>query len=117
MDLPKIYFTGTHAARKTHRCCECSGWIMKGDSYHLFKGVWDDGWSTYRTCQECQQLREDLCGEWPPFGELCESVFESEDTSIITRFMETRRNRGAPPSPGLWMEEKEASLKNQLETP
>ena len=107
-DLPRVYSDSTPKARKEHRCCECRGTISVGEVYHIFSGYWDS-WSTFKTCDDCQELRKDIANnldneEWPIFGQLNDDIFEGRDNGEITRFMDIRRKRGAPLSPRLWME-------------
>lgn len=116
-DLPTIHTASTPTARKPHTCVECRGTIFTGEKYHLFTGLWDGKWSSFKTCQDCEDLRLEICDgldpeNWPAFGFLSQDVFESRHslTEWITRYMATRRKRNSPPSPGQWMEQIEAEL-------
>lgn len=114
-DSPKAYWLGNPRARKEHKCCECRGVIRKGEKYHVIAGLWDE-WGCYKTCSECETLRDLVCAsvdhrdDCPAFGELYEHVFESRDTRWVKIFMDTRRARNAAESPKRWMEELEAEL-------
>ncbi|BCD83641.1 hypothetical protein PSm6_00480 [Pseudomonas solani] len=45
-------------ARKPHRCCECHGLIVPGQSYEHVAGVWDGGADRFKTCMHCVEARE-----------------------------------------------------------
>lgn len=114
---PDAFSVKEPTAIKEHTCCECRGTIRIGEKYHLFSGVWDGEAYTFKTCAECEQLRNDICAtirdrdEYPPFQHLYEHVFESRDTQWVSRFMDTRRKRNSPESPNGWMEKREKELK------
>lgn len=40
-------------ARKPHICCECDGEIIVGERHEHLKMLWDDNWTSYRTCAAC----------------------------------------------------------------
>ncbi len=115
--MPTVFDASTPRARKAHRCCECRGVIPPGEQYHLFTGLWDGRWDAYKTCEDCEKLRNKIAqgrrgGEWPAFGDLYDEVFDNaeEAPTDVRTFMETRRKRGAPESPRRWMEEREAEM-------
>lgn len=108
---PKCWSHLRPTARKNHRCIECRGVIERGEKYSLFKGVWDSP-STYKTCLDCEKLRQDICAkidcseEYPAFGHLYEHVFaERVDSELISWFNSIRLKRRAPESLGRWMED------------
>ena len=71
-------------ARKEHRCCECGETIKKGEKYELVKGLWDGSWSTYKTCEMCVRIRNDVCcGSWI-YGELRETIWEAFNFDYVT---------------------------------
>lgn len=47
------------AARKAHQCCECYRKIQPGEPYTETAGLWDY-FQTFKTCQDCQRLRDYL---------------------------------------------------------
>jgi hypothetical protein len=47
-------------ARTPHRCEGCARWIVKGERYHRWKGITDDGWRTYSDCEQCHECASDL---------------------------------------------------------
>lgn len=55
---PSMYEVSTHAARKAHRCYECSRTIQPGERYEKVVGVWDGDFGTYKTCRHCLDLRK-----------------------------------------------------------
>lgn len=65
-------------AKKEHRCCECKEAIAKGARYERTKGLWEDGWSTYKTCLSCVEIRNHFsCGEGWIFTCLWEQLKEN----------------------------------------
>ncbi len=120
-DPPKCWTQKTPKSSKEHRCCECRGTIAIGETCHLFSGIWDSAQS-YKTCAECEILRDEVTmtiqdmEDYPAFGELYDYIFGGEHPAWIKRFMDTRRKRNAPESPGRWMEKREATLIPELTT-
>lgn len=105
-ELPKFYTITHPRARKKHRCVECRGDIMPGDTYENFAGMWDD-FGNYKTCPECVELREELSkiDDEMAFGQMYETIFDGpENEAWIRRFMAIREKRNAPESPRRWME-------------
>lgn len=41
------------AARKNHDCHWCNERINKGESYHIWKGIYEDDFSVFKTHPEC----------------------------------------------------------------
>lgn len=81
-EMPSVFSDTVQKTRREHKCCECRREIKIGEKYHLFKGCWDGRWNEYKTCMECQDLREEIgelyqSDEWPPFGALSEWAHES----------------------------------------
>ena len=64
------------AARKVYRCDECGHVIEPGESYEYYRGLFEWGWDTYRTCWFCVKVRDDFfqCGYI--FGGLREAFSE-----------------------------------------
>lgn len=63
------------ASRKRHRCDECSGDILIGESYFRHAGVWEGDFFRSKNCQDCEFLRYEYNAdlEWEdraPLGEL-----------------------------------------------
>lgn len=122
-EYPEVYEEYDVTARKTHRCCECDGQILKGETYRMIKGLWDGNWRTYKTCPECHTLRNAVSAtitHWEDqvtFGDLYEHIFEFESIrehpEWIRGYMACRRKREAPPSPKRWMERKEDQLERR----
>lgn len=75
-DQPIFYTQRWVTARKDHKCYECRRVIMKGERYECFSGKWETGVQTYRTCAECQNIRESLNCEGWTFGRLWEDIEE-----------------------------------------
>lgn len=56
-DPATVYHKATVRAAKNHACCECHGIIARGEHHERVKGLWDDQWTTFRTCPDCVFLR------------------------------------------------------------
>ena len=56
-DMPSVYSTTIHAARKKFRCEECRREIAPGEKYERTFGVWGGQAGTYRTCSHCRDAR------------------------------------------------------------
>ena len=83
-ELPSCYTSKWRVSRKPHRCCECRGIIFYKERYHYFSGIWDGRADSYKTCQDCYNIREELrldldldYDEELPFGELYSYIGES----------------------------------------
>ena len=57
-EMPQAFSLTWRTARKSHRCCECAGWITPGSRYQYVSGIWDNRPDSYRTCVECAQVRD-----------------------------------------------------------
>ncbi len=76
-DLPSVFSDRIRTARREHKCCECHQSIAPGSRYHLSKGYWDGKWAEFKTCVDCDDLRDEILrdchfDEIPAFGELLE---------------------------------------------
>lgn len=56
-DMPECFIIRTPKARKEHRCCECRGMILVGESYQRASGIWDGEPMRFKTCCDCAELR------------------------------------------------------------
>ena len=66
-------------ARKVNRCDECLRPILSGQRYEFVSGKWDDGWASYRTCEDCVEIRTAFTdGSWE-YGRLWENLTEGFD--------------------------------------
>ena len=80
-ELPSVFSETRPVAAKPHRCCECYMEIPKGAKYHHAKGLWDGRWATYKTCEACDEQRDNYrleIGEAPPFEGLREWCVNSD---------------------------------------
>lgn len=114
-ELPEVACVSNPTARKNHKCCECEGTIAPGDRYQVYGGLWDRRWRTFKTCEDCLALRNDIASKLKPaasmvFGSLSEWVFEARNQPMenVFIYMNIRRKRNAPESPNTWMERLEA---------
>lgn len=89
----------TPKARKTHKCCECRGFIEKGEVYHKCTGIWSGEPITYKTCSDCEKMISEIdkgiSDRWEKlaFGELSEAVSQSEDLEMVKRFIANMESR------------------------
>ena len=54
---PTFYSEEMRTARKQHKCTECRRTIEPGEEYESVSGLWEGGWSKYKTCRDCLSLR------------------------------------------------------------
>ena len=101
LEMPSCCHATKPRARKRHRCCECGGWIEIWETYHRLDGIWDGRASGYKTCEQCQALRDEMQArprsEPIGLGMLYEEVSESDDVRAFTRVMAIGHRRGVPP--------------------
>ena len=108
-EVPSCYVKEVIRARKDHKCCECHGWIRRGEHYHKHHGVWDGSGFTFKVCIECDLLRTDIdkdvsiVEERTAFGQLTESVFECGKLEFIRRLLIIKDKRQGNIEP--WMNE------------
>jgi len=81
-DGPEFMTMTNPKARKVHKCCECNGFIEKGDLYEYVAGLWDGDFCVFKTCKACAQIRKDVCGS---YGNLNEDVYGVYEL-YLTRF-------------------------------
>jgi hypothetical protein len=100
-ESPAVYSKLNLKARKEHKCCECGGFIPKGEHYfkHLccYSGY---GWRTFKNCFVCEEIRiacderrrrdDPVC-----FYTLREEVVEVGG-HLYVKFMTNRHGRGKP---------------------
>ena len=55
-DAPAFYNRTMPKARKPHKCYECRGEILAGETYESVTGKWDYV-DTFKTCDRCLDLR------------------------------------------------------------
>jgi hypothetical protein len=83
-DSASVCETKMRTARKDHICCECSEKIEKGKKYEHSRGLWEGGWETYKTCEVCVRIRNDVyCGRFI-YGELREEIWEAYGIDYVT---------------------------------
>ena len=59
-DQPDFINTEIRKAKKEHKCCECGYTIKPGEQYEYVFGLWNVKPDTYKTCERCLDLRENL---------------------------------------------------------
>lgn len=83
-DLPSIIDDGWIYARRNHRCCECGATIKRDDEYKMTIGVWDDEVESYRQCELCGRVYDDLvhmgfCPDYMGLWAYIEEEFEQAE--------------------------------------
>lgn len=61
-DAPDLYEVTTPKARIEHKCCQCGEVIQPGQRYSRFRGLYEWGFSTFKSCLPCEEIRQHLCG-------------------------------------------------------
>lgn len=55
-DGPSVMDEGPVKARKVHKCSECRGAILPGESYLRTWGIWEGEASVFKRCADCDAL-------------------------------------------------------------
>jgi hypothetical protein len=79
---PECYDQRNVTAKRAYECDECSEPIARGVEHERVKGIWfkENGWSTYRTCLSCVEIRDHFsCGH----GWMFESLWEDLQTNFF----------------------------------
>lgn len=81
-EMPLVFRQNKRKAHREHTCFECGTKIVIGETYYVSTGCWDGKWSEFKTCVDCEKLREDLRsksfnGEGAAFGELSECATDA----------------------------------------
>jgi hypothetical protein len=98
-ELPSCVTYAKPKARKRHKCCECGGLILEGETYVRVSGIWDGEPERFKTCIECEALRNEADknsldpDEMTPFGYLSETLSEMGDEELSKRFAEVKAKR------------------------
>jgi hypothetical protein len=85
-EYPEFFTTKIRKANKTHKYCECSTLINTGDLYDYLSGKWDGFIGSFKTCLECNEIKDwldkkiDCC---IAFGELRTELIESDIISVF----------------------------------
>jgi hypothetical protein len=103
MEYPQAFRSYQRKARRKHRCCECLGWIRKGEIYTYCSGIWDNHPASYKTCPDCTLLRfqvelslgrhdyeDGIC-----IGGLLEWICEARSTEFADGMGQIMRARGS----------------------
>jgi hypothetical protein len=76
---PPIFYHATNVerAREPHKCYDCGGPILPGESYEKVRAMWDRGCpQTIHTCAWCVDLRAWMTAHVPCFCYLHGGLFE-----------------------------------------
>lgn len=98
-EMPECCDWSKPKARLRHRCCECNGVIEPGERYYRFSGVWDGEPQAFKTCSDCEKIRDEqqrrMDGDCIAFGYLMEYVVELGKTELLDRSIEIAERRCA----------------------
>lgn len=75
-DMPEIHSEYDYTAKKQHKCSECGRIIMPGEKYEYVFGVWDGIPSIYKTCRDCQSVRNAFFCEGWLYSMIWDNVWE-----------------------------------------
>ena len=99
VELPTCCKTSMPTARIRHRCCECRGVIWPNELYHLDSGVWDGEGASFKTCLQCDEIRNEeqrgMDGDFIAFGYLLEHVVDIGHMPLLDRCIEIADRRCA----------------------
>jgi len=71
-------------ARKSHQCGECNREIIPGEKYEYSSQVYDNEWSTNKTCLGCRRIRDRFCPNGWIWGGVAEAVEECIGFNYVT---------------------------------
>jgi hypothetical protein len=98
-EFPAVYHMKARRARKEHRCCECGGKILSGESYNYHCGVWDGQGRSFKVCVDCDRLRTRInagvdADDTVPFCYLLETVRDRGVANEVREMLRVMRMRG-----------------------
>ena len=76
-DLPSVYSPRMVVAKKQYNCCECNGYILRGESHQYLFAIWDGNPSQLRTCLRCVDVWNFVEGNIPCACLIHGSLFET----------------------------------------
>ena len=85
------------------RCCECNRIIEAGDQFLFEQVQWENDIGIFRTCKDCESLRNNLCCSWTyenvlddidVLAPLVDEVLGAGRKNVDPSGWEHRRNRG-----------------------
>jgi hypothetical protein len=71
---PSFSTTKVVRAAKSWKCTECYEPITIGTKHERVSGMWDEHWSTHRTCLSCVEIRNHFACNGFYFGEVWEQL-------------------------------------------
>jgi hypothetical protein len=74
--FPSMFRARVVRSRKPHKCGECGEPMPKGTLHELATGLFDDEFSSHRTCIVCWRMRNDLCSCGYYFGMVHQHIRE-----------------------------------------
>jgi len=73
---PALYATTKPRSRRQHKCCECRRIIEPGELYLRESGLWDGMFQTFKTCRDCQSVRNSFLFIGHQYGMMWEDLEE-----------------------------------------
>ena len=99
------FIASTHpTAKKAHKCYECGRQIYAGEVYERTSGKWDGKFYVFKTCEQCEDLRDSLyaLGFCPAFGDVRadhREYIETYQPQALTAYRQGKRaERSVAPS-------------------
>lgn len=93
-DYPEFLRENYQRSRKEYKCCECGISIPKNSIYFYSVGKWDGDISYYRTCSNCQSIKNMLTSlkitETLCFGQLINGLQELNIPYSYSKLIEPR---------------------------
>lgn len=74
--LAEFHSEKIQIARKQHKCCECGDIINPGEKYEYVCGCWEGDFSVYKTCEDCQNIRNEFFCEGWNYGFILGDLYE-----------------------------------------
>jgi hypothetical protein len=88
-DGPEFCSTTHYVARQEHKCIECGRAIVKGERYEYVSGKWDGSMDVFKTCEDCESVRDAFfCdgflygGIWEYLGEHLRDVIAPHGANV-----------------------------------
>lgn len=79
LEYPTFYREIIRKAKKPHKCIECRKTISPGETYYYTTGKWDGNIEVYKTCFDCQSVKNAFFCESYFFGTIWDDVQEHID--------------------------------------
>ena len=90
---PTFYDCRMPKGRKEHKCCECLCAIRKGEKHEYVAGVWSGEFSSFRTCEKCCEMRDEINLTCYSHGRMVEGLDLRDYPGVasVAAFLDRRR--------------------------